>query len=132
MTSSKDDQETHNVAFVSYPIESHWHPYYGPRFAGFPVNICYAGARPDGSLISITYVFDPGTFVRGSLSRRMDYFATNQTRFLIRVAVHDNGRIETFKYCDSQLILEAQGPDFQTAMIQTTICGLTPEEINSA
>ena len=38
------------------------------------------------------------------------------------------GGIETFKYRGSELIREASGPDFQSAMIHTTAGGLAPDE----
>jgi len=34
--------------------------------------------------------------------------------------------METFKYRGSELLCEASGPDFRTAMIHTTACGVRP------
>lgn len=127
----KERYETHYFACVPYSIESHWHPYYGPRLVGFPVNICYTGLWTDEGLVTMTYAFDPSTFAREGDLRRMHYFAAFPSRFWVRVTVHDNGKMETFKYHDSKLLFEAQGPDFQTAMIQTTMCALIPEETTS-
>jgi hypothetical protein len=47
---------------------------------------------------------------------------------VVLVVLHREGRIETFKYRRSELICEACGSDFQTAMIHTTAGGLAPDE----
>ena len=44
------------------------------------------------------------------------------------VVIHIEGRMETFKYRGSELLCEASGPDFRTAMIHTTACGLALDE----
>jgi hypothetical protein len=41
---------------------------------------------------------------------------------------HREGSIEPFKYHGSELICEARGPDFQTAVIHTAAFGLAPDE----
>ena len=38
------------------------------------------------------------------------------------------GRLETFKYRASELVCEACGPDFQTAMIHTSAGGIAIDE----
>ena len=96
--------------------------------AGFPVNIVYF-ARVEGvGLARATYVFDPGTFVESEQSRQMLYRPTVDNEFSVLVVLHRDGRIDTFKYRGSELICEASGSDFRTAMIHTTACGVALDE----
>ncbi len=48
--------------------------------------------------------------------------------FSVLVKLHRDGGIDTFKYRRAELICEASGPDFRTAMIHTTACGLALDE----
>jgi hypothetical protein len=96
--------------------------------AGFPVNIVYAARIEGVGLAQATYVFDPDTFVDGEQSRQMRYRPTIDSDLSVLVVLHRKGRIETFKYRGSELICEACGPDFQTAMIHTTAYGLATDE----
>jgi len=54
----------------------------------------------------------------------MRYRPTIESDFSVLVVLHQEGRIETFKYRASELICEACGPDFQTAMIHTSAGGI--------
>ena len=116
------------LAFVPHAIEAHWDNVYAPRLAGFPVNIVYAARIEGAGLAYATYVFDPGTFVENERSRQMRYRASIESDFSVLVVLHREGTIETFKYRGSELICEACGPDFRTAMIHTTAGGLAPGE----
>jgi hypothetical protein len=74
------------------------------------------------------YVFDPGTFCSGEQARRLRYRPTIESDFSVLVMLHPDGRIETFKYRGSELICEACGPDFRTAMIHTAAVGIAVGE----
>jgi len=116
------------LACIPHAIKSHWDNVWAPRLAGFPVNIVY-GARIDGvGLAEATYVFDPGTFVESQQSRQMRYRSTVDSNFSVVVVLDRKGGMETFKYRGSELICEACGPDFRTAMIHATAFGLAPDE----
>jgi hypothetical protein len=92
------------------------------------VNIVYAARLEGVGLAQATYVFDPGTFIEGEQTRQMRYRPTIESDFSVLVVLRPEGRIETFKYRASELICEACGPDFQTAMIHTSAGGLAPDE----
>jgi len=116
------------LACIPHAIEPHWDKVWAPRLAGFPVNIVYA-ARIEGlGLARATYVFDPGTFVQDDRSKQMRYRPTVDSEFSVLVVLHPGGGIDTFKYRGSELIREASGPDFQSAMLHTTMGGLVPHE----
>jgi hypothetical protein len=116
------------VAFIPYAIESDWDVIWAPRLAGFPVNLCYAARIHGAGVACATYVFDPTTFVAGEQRRQMRYRPAVECDFSILVELHPDGRIDTFKYRGSDLICEASGPDFRTAMIRATACGLALDE----
>jgi len=61
---------------------------------------------------------------------QMRYRPSIESDFSVLVVLHPKGRIETFKYRASEMICEASGPDFRTAMIQTTGRGLALDEPN--
>jgi hypothetical protein len=109
-----------SLACIPHVIEPHWDNVWAPRLAGFPVNIVYA-ARIEGiGLAEARYVFDPGTFIEGEQTRQMRCRPTIESEFSVLVALRPEGGIETFKYRASELICEARGPDFQTAMIHAS------------
>jgi len=119
------------LACIPHAIQSHWDNVWAPRLAGFPVNIVYASRTGDG-LTQATYVFDPSTFVAGEQFRQMRYYSTIESVFSVLVVVYSQGRIETFKYRGPDMIHEACGPEFQTAMIHTTACGVASDEPSEA
>ena len=125
---SKERTYSDFLAFIPHIIEADWDSVYAPRLAGFPVNIAYAARIEGGGLAYATYVFDPETFVENERSRQMRYRSSIDSDFSVLVVLHREGRIETFKYRGSDLICEACGPDFRTAMIHTTAGGLAPGE----
>ena len=116
------------VAFIPNPIESDWDDIWAPRLAGFPVKLCFADRIPGAGVACATYVFDPTTFVADERSRQMRYRAAIDSDFSVLVKLHRDGGIHTFKYRGSEMICEASGPDFRTAMIHTTACGLALDE----
>jgi hypothetical protein len=125
---SKQRTQSDFLACVPHAIEPHWDPVWAPRLAGFPVNIAYV-ARIEGiGLAQATYVFDPDTFVDGEQSSQMRYRSIIGSDFSVLVVLYRGGRIETFKYRGSELICEARGPDFQTAMIHTTARAIESDE----
>jgi hypothetical protein len=116
------------VACIPNAIEPHWDNFWAPRLAGFPVNIVCAAKVEGVGLALAIYVFDPDTFVQNQQSRQMRYRPTVDSDFSLVVVLHQEGRIETFKHRGSEIICEACGPDFQTAMIHAAACGLAPDE----
>ena len=106
------------------PSNPNWDSVWAPRLAGFPVNIVYAARIEGVGLAQATYVFDPGTFIEGEQTRQMRYRPTSESDFSVLVELRPEGRIGTFKYRGSELICEASGPDFQTAMTHTSAGGM--------
>ena len=109
-------------------IVGHTRGYWALRLAGFPVNIVYAARIEGVGLAQATYVFDPGTFIQGEQTRQMRYRPTIESDFSVLVVLHPEGRVQTFKYRGSELICEACGPDFRTAMIHTAVGGIAIDE----
>ena len=109
---------------IPHVIESHWDNVWAPHLAGFPVNIVYAARIEGVGLAQATYVFDPGTFIEGDQTRQMRYRPTIESDFSVLVVLHPEGRIETLKYRGAELICEACGPDFRTAMIHASAGGI--------
>jgi hypothetical protein len=118
------------LIYIPHAIDFRWDSVWAPRLAGFPVNIVYVGRIEGVGLTQATYVFDPGTLIEGEQTRQMRYRPTIESDFSVLVVLHPEGRIETFKYRASEMICEASGPDFRTAMIQTTGRGLALDEPN--
>jgi hypothetical protein len=116
------------IAFVPYAIESDWDDIWAPRLAGFPVTLCYAEWIQGSGMVCATYLFDPTTFVAGEQSMKMRYRPQADSDFSVLVELHRDGGIDTFKYRGSELICEASGSDFRSAMIHTTSCGLSLDE----
>jgi hypothetical protein len=58
----------------------------------------------------------------------MRYHPTIESDFSVLVVLHPESRIETFKYHGSELICEACGPDFRTAMIHAAAGGIAIDE----
>jgi hypothetical protein len=56
------------------------------------------------------------------------YRPTVDSDFSVLVVLHRKGRLDTFKYRGPELICEACGADFQTAMIHTSAGGLAIDE----
>jgi hypothetical protein len=116
------------VAFIPYAIESDWDDIWAPRLAGFPVNLRYAEWIQNVGMVQSEYLFDPASFVQGEYSRQMQYRPTVRSDYSVLVVLHQNGRIDTFKHRGPELICEASGPDFLSAMVHTTARGIAPGE----
>jgi hypothetical protein len=116
------------VAVIPSAIESDWDDTWAPRLVGFPVNLCYAEWVEGSGVACATYVFDPTTFVADEQSRQMRYRSAIDSDFSVLVKLHRDGGIDTFKYRGSEMISEASGSDFRSAMIHTTACGLALDE----
>jgi hypothetical protein len=116
------------LAFIPHAIEPHWDNFWALRLAGFPVNIVYAARIEGVGLAQATYIFDPGTFVESEQSRQMRYRSAIDSDFSVLVKLYRDGGIHTFKYRGSEMICEASGADFRSAMIHTTACGLALAE----
>jgi hypothetical protein len=112
------------IAFVPRVIEADENPI----LAGFPANICYMGKRDETGVTYAIYLPDPTTFAEEELCRQMIYRPEVKNDFWLRVAMHRNGKVETFKYCGERLICGATGHDFNSAMIHMTMLGLAPDE----
>jgi hypothetical protein len=115
-------------ASIPHAIASDWDDIWAPRLAGFPVNLCYTTWIEGVGMACATYIFDPGTFVESEQSRQMRYRPIVNSDFSVVVKLHRDGGIDTFKYRGSELICEASGVDFRSAMIHTTACGLALDE----
>jgi len=116
------------LACIPHAIEPHWDNVWVPRLAGFQVNIVYIAKIEGVGLAQATYIFDPGTFIEGEQARQMRYRPTIESDFSVLVVLHPESKIETFKYRGSELICEACGPDFRTAMIHTAAGGIAMDE----
>ena len=92
------------------------------------MNLCYAQWIQGTGMGRAIYVFDPTTFVEGEQSRQMRYRPVIDSDFSVLVKLHQDGGIDTFKYRGSEMICEASGADFRSAMIHTTACGLALDE----
>jgi hypothetical protein len=125
---SKQAASPHFMACIPYAIEPDWDNVWAPFLAGFPVNIVYAATIEGVGLAQATYVFDPTTFVADEQSRQMRYRPAVECDFSILVVLHPDRRIDTFKYRGPEMICEASGPDFRTAMIHAAACGLAFDE----
>ena len=128
-------QDANFIAFVSNQIEANWNEKYGPLCEGFPLNIVYAlietsGAKQVG--IMALYAPDVSTFRRTRKSRQLVYFNPKGGPYRVRVVANGlNGQLETFKYKGRKLVAYASGRDFRSAMIQTTMLGIHPDEPRS-
>jgi len=117
-----------SLAPIPHAIASDRDDIWAPRLAGFPVNLCYATWIQGVGMACATYIFDPDTFVESEQSRQMRYRSAIDSDFSVLVVLYRDGGIDTFKYRGSEMICEASGADFRSAMIHTTACGLALDE----
>jgi hypothetical protein len=124
------------IANIPVQIEAHWDPRYA-HLAGFPLNLLYTGVRAsEGDMAprptASCYWFDPGTYREDAQVREMLYFPREASPYYVRVTVRqDTGEWATYKYRGDMLICSASGPDFRTAMLQTTMIGREADEPES-
>jgi hypothetical protein len=60
---SKSSDAINFIACIPQEIDPSWHPEWGPKLAGFPLNLLYARTRNSdtgSNLESVIYWFDPG------------------------------------------------------------------------
>ena len=120
------------ISNVPQQILADWDSTFGPRLAGFPLNLVYASVRnteSGNSLVSCCYWFDPSSYVEDMDKREMAYFPRVKSSYRVKVEYHKSGHFwRTLKYKGEQLVCEAQGPEFARAMIQATLVGVQPDE----
>ena len=120
------------LANIPIQIEASWDSDFAPRLAGFPPNLLYTGiqkANGRSSVEGCCYWFDPGTYAEDSDKREMTYFPRVKSPYRVKVEYHKKGKLwRTLKYRGEELRVDAQGADFDRAMIQTTLVGLKPDE----
>ena len=122
------------VASLPVRIQAEWNPKYA-HLAGFPLNLVYVGLRPPTSgdgpprLATACYWFDPGTYREDEATRELWYVAHEESPYRVSVRHHKrSGTWETGKYRGDDLVASAEGPDFEHAMLQTTLVGLAADE----
>ncbi len=120
------------IETVPHQIEAEWDSTLAPRLAGFPVNLLYVSVRKHlfrKRIASCCYLFDPASYIEDSDKREMTYFPRMKSRSRVKVEYHKNkGSWETLKYKGDKLVALALGPEFDGAMMQTTVIGLQPDE----
>lgn len=121
------------VACVPQQIDPSWDAKWGPKLAGFPLNIAYVrGPNREASasrFAPVCYWFDPGTYREDSQRREMRYFTMPPNGYSIRL-VFDK-EVEgwrTYKFKGDSLLTLAEGSSFGRAMIQTTMGGAEMDE----
>jgi hypothetical protein len=115
------------IAFVPHRIDPSWHEEWGPKLAGFPLNLAYARASNSDAGInreSIVYWFDPGTYRQNSDHVEMCCFTKHPNGYRVLV-IQDkgSGKWRTKKFRGDKLICSAAGATFDKAMIHTTMVG---------
>jgi hypothetical protein len=128
--------EAGEIAFVAYipqQIDPSWDAKWGPKLAGFPLNIAYVrGPNREASasrFAPVCYWFDPGTYREDSQRREMRYFTRPRNGYSIRVVFDKEvGRWETYKFKGDALLTLAEGSSSDRAMIQTTMVGAEMDE----
>lgn len=117
---------------VPHQIQADWDSDFAPVLAGFPVNILYSGIRQTQSgndAVSCCYWFDPGTYAENDDSREMTYFPRVDSPYWVKVEYDKKaGLWRTAKHYGNKLVSAAQGPEFESAMMQTALAGLEPHE----
>jgi hypothetical protein len=91
---SQPSGATDFIAFIPHQIDPSWHEEWGPKLAGFPLNLGYARARNSdagSNLESLIYWLDPGTYRQGSDHREMCYFTKHPNGYHVRV-INDKNR----------------------------------------
>ena len=119
-------------ANIPHQIERDWDDHFAPRLAGFPMNLLYTRVRKTEAGIRVDlccYWFDPSSYAEDEEKREMIYVPGVASPYRVKVEYYKKRRLwRTLKYKGTELILEAQGSEFDKAMIHTTLCGLQPDE----
>jgi hypothetical protein len=120
------------TAFIPQQIDPSWHAEWGPKLAGFPLNLVYARARNSNagpSLEPVIYWPDLDTYRADSDHREICYFTKHPNGYRVRVIHHtDSGKWRTEKFRGDILICSAAGATFDKVMIQTTIVSAEADE----
>ncbi len=124
------------IACIPHQIEVNWDGEWGPRVAGFPLNIVYMFVQKskvdeNGILRAITACYEPdlATFCETKKTREMTYFNRKGGTYRVRVVLDKaRGLLETFKYRGKKLLAYASGLDFDNAMLHTTLIGIQKDE----
>ena len=99
-----------------------------PQFAGFPVNIVCSHVGPRGLVIAC-YKPDANTFSETGNTKEMVYVNEHGGEYSVNVRLDKiSGAMETIKYRGEEEVSIAEGPDFESAMLQATMIGLQPGE----
>jgi hypothetical protein len=117
------------IAPIPQQIEVSWHETWGPKLAGFPLNIAYVKglnhkAPSKSQLESVVYWLDLSTYHEDSQLRELDYFTKPRNGYSVRVAFEkQTGRWETRKLKGESLVCLAFCQTFDSAMLNTTMVG---------
>ena len=99
-----------------------------PQFAGLPVNIVYSQVGHKGFAIAC-YEPDTETFSETESTKEMVYVNEHGGEYSVKVRLNKaTGAVEAIKYRGEEVVSIAEGPDFDSAMLQTSMMGLQPGE----
>ena len=120
-------------AFVPNQIEeADFGTKWWPLLEGFPLNILYSSALQSQNIrpvmASALYEPDLRTFRETEATRELTYFNKQGGDYRVRAVLRKAGGLETSKYKGRKLIALAEGPDFDGAMVQTTMIGVQKDE----
>ena len=122
------------IACIPHQIEANWDGEWGPGVAGFPPNLVYTfvqKSKENEILGAITACYEPdlATFRETKKTREMTYFNREGGTYRVRVVLDKaSGLLKTFKYRGRELLAYASGPDFENAMLHTTLMGIEKDE----
>ncbi len=117
------------LACVPHQIDASLDAEWGPRLAGFPVNIAYTRglnheAPSKSQLEQVLYWFHSGTYIEDSEHREMCYFTKHPNGYHVRVVFNKSrSNWQTEKFKGDELVCSAAGATFDGAMMQTTMVG---------
>ena len=99
-----------------------------PQFAGLPVNIVYSHVGQKGFAIAC-YEPDANLFSETESTKEMVYVNEHGGEYSVKVRLDKiSGAMETVKYRGAEVVSIAEGPDFESALLQATMMGLQPGE----
>ncbi|MFZ0637600.1 MAG: hypothetical protein WA755_16680 [Candidatus Acidiferrales bacterium] len=122
------------LACVPHQIDSSWDDEWGPRLAGFPLNIAYVrGLKRESpsrsQLEQVLYWFHSETYSEDAEHREMCYFTKHPNGYRVRVIFNKSRGIwRTDKFRGDVLICSAAGSTFDGAMLQTTMVSAEVDE----
>jgi len=140
MERSRNDSRRHKenqvlfVACIPHEIDASLDGVWGPRLAGFPLNIAYVRglnrkAPSKSQLETVIYWFDPETYREDSERREMSYFTNHRNGYHIRVVFHKSrSSWQTDKFKGDTRICLATGATFNEVMMHTTLVGAGIDE----